>query len=261
MKHFLLLTLTCTLCATSFAQDVRTTGIIDLLPGFTTDLTLAEDGVTIQMEGPADRWFAVGFGANAMTPGTDVVFYANGSNGETLYDGHLTGNAPPQEDATQSWTLVSNEVSGDTRTVIATRPLDTGDANDFVFDFEMMSLSLIYAHGATATIDLAFHQGNRGADVAAFSEIVSTRELASLKDRLQLFPNPSTDVAQLAVDPGVQLDEVRIFDGQARALRSVSVQGSSGVLTLPVSDLPAGIYYLEARAGNDRAVIRFAVAR
>lgn len=261
MKHLLLLTLTCSLCVSGFAQDVRTTGTVDLLTGFTTELTLAEDEITLTLNGPADRWFAIGFGANGMAPGTDVVFYANGSNGETLYDGHLTGNAPPQEDAIQSWTLVSNEVSGSTRTVIATRPLDTGDGDDFLFEFEIPSLAIIYAHGATPTIDLAYHQGNRGAEVAAFSELVSTRQVAALKDRLQLYPNPGTDVVQLSVDPGIQLDGVRIFDAQARALRSIGVEGGNGLLTLGVSDLPAGIYYLEARTANDRAVIRFAVAR
>lgn len=262
MKKFDLLLLASLLTFTIHAQDVRTSGTLDLLPGFTAEMVLSDEGITLYLDGPADRWFAIGFGANAMAPGTDVVFYANGSEGEGLYDGHLTGNAPPQEDPIQSWTLISNDVTGDIRSIVASRPLDTGDSNDFVFEFEMANLSIIYAHGVSPSTDLAYHQGNRGADVAAFADIVvSTNEVVNLQDRLVLYPNPTVETVFLQMDQGTQLDQVRIYDAQARMIRSEQSNGRSGQWSFSVAGLSPGIYYLEALSGGERALIRFAVAK
>jgi hypothetical protein len=73
-------------------------------------------------------------------------------------------------------------VSG-VRTIVATRPLDTGDANDYTFSAEEGTLSLIWARGSSNSFSYGYHgSSNRGVVNATFTPLVSSSPLA-----LQLF--------------------------------------------------------------------------
>ncbi len=81
--------------------------------------------VSMTLTGPADRWFSVGFGATSMTAGTDVVLVHTGAT-LTSFDRVLPGFGAPTAEAIQNWTINSNTVSGNVRTITATRALNTG---------------------------------------------------------------------------------------------------------------------------------------
>jgi len=264
MKHLftaLISGLAFTAATTAFAQngEVRTSGQVSLINDLSVELSLDEENVTVTLIGPSDRWFAVGFNAQGMVAGTDVIFYADGSDGTGPYDAHLVGQNAPVEDDTQNWEVLENNADGNFRTVVATRPLDTGDGDDYVFNFEAPTLTIIYAHGSSASTGLGFHVGNRGSAVLEFESTVSTADGPSLAEGITLFPNPAVNEINIAVNGSIALETVRIFDINARQIKAIRTGLTGERVSISVDDLPAGVYFAEINTRNDRAVKRFVV--
>jgi hypothetical protein len=167
----LLLILNCCISNISFSQTY-TTGVVNL--SNTTGLVMTAKidigtQVTLTLTGPSGRWFALGFDASSMASGTDVVG-VHSSTTLNAFDCHLTGYSAPVTDPLQNWTISSDAVSGGVRTVVATRPLDTGDANDLVFPSVPTSIGLIWARSSSATFSYSYHGGaNRGVTFANFN--------------------------------------------------------------------------------------------
>ena len=158
----------------SFSQTY-TTGVVNLSStaglGMSVKLDITTN-VTMTLSGPSGRWFALGFDASSMAGGTDVVgVHALGLLPN--FDANLTGYNAPATDAQQDWTITSDQVAAGVRTIIATRALNTGDANDHVFTAAPGTLSLIWARGNTTSFSYAYHgSGNRGIINATFSLVV-----------------------------------------------------------------------------------------
>ena len=155
----------------SFSQTY-TTGVVNLssTAGLTMSVKLdISTNVTMTLTGPSLRWFALGFGAVNMANGTDVVGVH--SAGALLnFDAKLTGNAAPVTDAQQNWTITSDQETSGIRTIIATRALNTGDANDYTFTAGTGTISLIWARGSSNTFSYAYHgTPNRGVVTATFT--------------------------------------------------------------------------------------------
>ena len=168
----------------SLAQSF-TTGVVNL--SSTSGLAMSvkldiSSNVTMTLVGPSGRWFALGFGAENMEAETDVVG-VHSAGTLSNFDAKLIGYAAPVADALQNWTITSNQVVSGVRTIVATRPLDTGDANDYTFSAEEGTLSLIWARGSSNSFSYGYHgSSNRGVVNATFTPLVTSSPLA-----LQLF--------------------------------------------------------------------------
>ena len=164
----------------SFAQS-STTGIVNLssTPGLAMSVKLdISSNVTMTLVGPSDRWFALGFGAQNMEAETDVVA-VNSAGTLSSFDAKLIGYAAPVADPLQNWTITSNQVVSGVRTIVATRPLDTGDANDYTFSAEEGTLSLIWARGSSNSFTYGYHGGsNRGVENATFTPLITNATLS-----------------------------------------------------------------------------------
>jgi len=126
--------------------------------------------ITITFTGPSDRWIALGFGS-FMDP-TDVLMYSGGKTGATHavdwfdYYNNATNAAGVNKDATQNWTITSNTVTSGQRTVVATRVLNTADANDVALLYSAANLKVVWARGASASYTIAYHgSANRAAGI------------------------------------------------------------------------------------------------
>jgi hypothetical protein len=160
----------------SFGQGIvaqtYTTGVVNLSSTAGLAMTAKIDittQVTLTLTGPSGRWFALGFNASSMTNGTDVVGV---HSAVTLieFDCKLTGTNAPVADAQQNWTITSDVVSAGTRTIIATRALNTGDANDYVFPAAPNFISLIWARSNMPSFGYSYHgNSNRGSTSASFT--------------------------------------------------------------------------------------------
>lgn len=168
-----------------FAQHVST-GEVTLTTGFTVqfDVNGTTNLVTMTMVGPADSWLGVALNTNSGNSmgsgGEDVILY----DSTGLKDRNLTGSfAPPNTDASQDWTESSNTVNSGVRTIVATRALNTGDSNDYVFTTTAgTSLPMLWAKGSS--LNLAYHASRGGAASTLGTETIA------LAPEFQVYPNP-----------------------------------------------------------------------
>ena len=210
MKNKTLLFLLLIFSQWSFSQTF-TTGVVNL--SSTANLTMSvkldiSTEVTMTITGPPSRWFALGFGAVNMANGTDVIgVHSEGTL--TNFDARLTGNTAPVTDAQQNWTITSDQVAAGVRTIIATRALNTGDPNDYIFTAATGTLSLIWARGSLNTFNYAYHgRENRGVVTATFTEVdptLTTVETSS-SSFINIYPNPSNGKFQITLE-GSQVEK------------------------------------------------------
>ena len=149
----------------SIISQTYSTGIVNLSSTIGLEMTVKIDvsnEVKITLTGPIGRWFSLGFNASSMANGTDVVSVHSAGNLNS-FDCSLTGYSAPVVDASQNWTINSDHVVGSIRTVVATRALNTGDVNDYIFNASPSTISLIWARSSSATYTYGYHGGtNRG---------------------------------------------------------------------------------------------------
>lgn len=122
--------------------------------------------ITVTLQGPSDRFIAFGFGAG-MSSGDAIIWSTLGTGAAPLQvrDHNMQGvGVEPPVDAQQDWTVTSNTVSGSNRTIVATRALNTGDANDVVFNFASTTQNLFWSHASSASTQLAYHGSTNRAD-------------------------------------------------------------------------------------------------
>lgn len=116
--------------------------------------------ITVTLQGPSDRFIAFGFGTG-MATGNDAVIWSTLGTGAAplqLRDHRMIGQGnEPTVDAQQDWTVISNNVSGGNRTIVASRALSTGDANDVTFNFSATTQNLFWSKGPSATNQLQYH--------------------------------------------------------------------------------------------------------
>lgn len=116
--------------------------------------------ITVTLQGPSDRFIAFGFGTG-MATGNDAIIWSTLGTGAAplqLRDHRMIGQGnEPTVDAQQDWTVISNNVSGGNRTIVASRALNTGDANDVVFNFAATTQNLFWSKGPSATNQLQYH--------------------------------------------------------------------------------------------------------
>ncbi|WP_043023749.1 Ig-like domain-containing protein [Fluviicola taffensis] len=125
--------------------------------------------ITVTVQGPSDRFLAFGFGTG-MATGNDAIIWSTLGSGAAplqLRDHRMIGQGnEPTVDSQQDWTVVSNTISGGNRTIVATRALNTGDANDVAFTFASTTQNLFWAKGASASNQLVYHgAGNRASGI------------------------------------------------------------------------------------------------
>ena len=239
----LFLTTSISLFAQSFSTGTQT-----LLSGLTANINIDADTniTTLTLAGPSNAWFAIGFGNSNMN-GTDILM-TDGSS--TLRDAYSTSTATPQAEASQDWTLVSNNISGSTRTIVATRANNTGDSNDYIFNASAGSLSVIYAKGSSS--NYAYHGGNRGFTTLGVSLGISENKLLSF----EMYPNPVSDVLNIQLPTGTEKAEVGVFDISGRLVTSKII--SSNDTSIDVQKLSNGIYLIrvssDAKIGAQRFI-------
>lgn len=201
--------------------------------------------VNMILTGPADRWFSVGFGATSMTAGTDTVLCHTNST-LTSFDRVLPGFAAPTVDATQNWTVISNTVAGNVRTITATRALNTGDPNDYVFSSSPSALSIIWARASANNYSLTYHGGaNRGATAVNFTLNSDDFALSQFK----MYPNPAKSSVNLSFPDGFEKFNIKIYDQWGRIINEFSTNDKN--FTFNASNYSSGSYIVKVETNEN----------
>ncbi len=251
MKKFLLFTTLLTAGAL-FAQS-KATPVVTLTAGFTAKLELnnTTSTATLTLTGPADRWFALQIGSFAtgqgMATGEDAVYW----NGTTLVDASMAGlGAPPVDDAANDWTSTST-VSGNVRTVVATRAFDTGNDDDFEFNYNAANIDYAWARGFNAGNVVTFHSTFRGYSLNNALEEVLGSESFSLQN-LSVYPNPVNDVLNIAYTEDIS--DVTLINMLGQMVLSQKVNAATAEIN--TSGLQNGNYILKVTTAKGAASIK-----
>jgi len=195
--------------------------------------------ITVTVQGPADRFIAFGFGTG-MATGNDAIIWSTLGTGVAplqLRDHRMIGSGvEPSVDAQQDWTEVSNNVSGGNRTIVATRALNTGDANDVTFNFAATTQNLFWAKGPSATNQLQNHGGANRASGIVRNWVTVDQTPPAVNT---LTPNDNANGVGLTQNLIMNFNEniawgtgsLRLYDGSNNLIQTVS-NGSPGVAVL-----------------------------
>ena len=245
MKKINILTAILTLLTsiTMLSQNYSTgTIMLNNTINFTTkiDVNQEDDIVTLTLSGDDGRYLAIGFDAVDMTAGNDVIMF----NGTTVSDRNFVGFREPAVDNSQDWTIVSNEVSNSIRTLVATRPLNTNDSNDFVFPAEETNINLVWAYGADN--NTSARHANRGATSTQFT--LGVEELFA--EEFAMFPNPAIAEVEINLPKNIRKGFIFVTDQNGKIVLTSKIKESNKILN--VSSLPTGMYFLnfETLFGN-----------
>lgn len=223
----------------------KSTGVVTLSTNMSANLTL-DSGTsiaTLSLTGPNDRWFALQFGSftGGMEAGSDLVYW----NNVTLVDArHVGVGSTPTTDATNNWTITSNlnnSPSAGLRTIVATRAFNTGDVNDFTFNFSDTSIDFAWARMSSATYGLAYH-GGANRDVTLDRTFTLGTESFSLNDS-QLYPNPSN--GNFTVLAKTNLTKINVYTITGGFVKSIEVTDNAIDAEINVSGLETGVYLVE----------------
>lgn len=223
----------------------KSTGVVTLSTNMSANLTL-DSGTsiaTLSLTGPNDRWFALQFGSftGGMEAGSDLVYW----NNVTLVDArHVGVGSTPTTDATNNWTITSNlnnSPSAGLRTMVATRAFNTGDVNDFTFNFSDTSIDFAWARMSSATYGLAYH-GGANRDVTLDRTFTLGTESFSLNDS-QLYPNPSN--GNFTILAKTNLTKINVYTITGGFVKSIEVTDNAIDAEINVSGLETGVYLVE----------------
>jgi hypothetical protein len=209
------------------------------------DITATE--VTLTLNGPADRWFAIGFGGNGMNSVTDAFIYESAQT----FDKKIIPYNTPETDTNQDWTLVSDTVTGTKREVIATRALDTGENFDYVFSHSTNSIPVIWARGNGATMALAYHGSNKGATVLN-PAILGVNEQQTIS--FVLYPNPAQNKLNIALDSNSNDIQYEIYSVLGNKVKFGNLNQSFNKIN--INDLNSGIYLIKLIEDKNSFVVR-----
>ncbi|MDX1279228.1 T9SS type A sorting domain-containing protein [Oceanihabitans sediminis] len=256
MKKQLLLLLVLILIQNELSAQVKSTGVVNLLSGMTAriDLDNSTNTATLTFTGPADRWFALQFGefnnGDGMQNGEDVVYY----NGTSLVDAvHNSIGVAPSSDS-NDWNLISNTVSSGTRTLVATRLFDTGDTNDYIFNYSNNSIDFAFSRSSSASFSLAYHGfSNRGYAIDNQFTTLSIEDFKVKSNVTSLIPNPATSSFKIHTNSEQKIVQATIYNALGQKIRSIKKDVYNSI---NVSNLPAGNYYVEVLNDSNEIVLK-----
>ncbi|TXG39331.1 T9SS type A sorting domain-containing protein [Seonamhaeicola maritimus] len=206
-------------CSILYAQTY-TTGVVNLDTDYTArfDVNTSTNKVTMTLIGPDNRWLGIGPGISTGLGmgnlGDDAVVY----NSTGLEDRNMpSGTGMPNLDSSQDWSVSSNTTNAGVRTLIATRDINTGDSNDYVFPSSASSLPILWAKGSS--LSFGYHGSNKSGTVANLTLSQDTNILNEFK----LYPNPVTSLLKIELPGPIQKANIEVYNSLGKIIYSGEV--------------------------------------
>lgn len=223
----------------SFAQQVYSTGNVELNEKFTTRIDMTSEKVILTTITPENVWYSIGFGVKTMSEDGDTFL----SNGEDVVDAICSGYRTPTKDSQQDWELVSNTTNNGKRTMVVTRPLKTSDNTDYVFNPKASSLILMWALGDGKTYR-RHSRGNYGATVAG----ITLSKDKFYAQQFKILPNPITSNFRLQLPKQINTAHITVSDILGKKIYENTMVKSNVII--PVSNWYNGVYLVKIETEN-----------
>lgn len=231
------------LCIGTFSFAQFTTGVVNLA-GSTRTLQIDTNATTVTMTltGNSTHWLGIGFGGFSMFEVTDMFVWNSTANRDYTPSG---GHSAPSADAAQSWTIISDQISGTTRTVVATRSLVS--AGDYTFLNNNSDINIIFSEGSTTT--LAYHGNNPHAPQTLTRTALGVEDF-SLKSA-SIFPNPTS--GDFTVKTKTNLTKINVYTQTGSFVKCIDVDAALDNTEVNIKGLQTGVYFLELRNDTDKS--------
>ncbi|WP_027380930.1 T9SS type A sorting domain-containing protein [Chryseobacterium daeguense] len=192
--------------------------------------------VRLTLAGPSNSYLGLGAGDAGMASGADGFIYNSASTTDYTFNGV---GITPTADPSQDWTIVSNTVSGSTRTVVATRSL-SGGAGDTPIPNAAGNIEVFVARGNN-TLNISNHGPNRDYATLPMSldTTLATGEVSATAPKYTLYPNPAKET--VSFENADKIKSISIFESTGRMVKAVKTVGKE----INISDLKPGNYYFE----------------
>ncbi|TYA92244.1 T9SS type A sorting domain-containing protein [Seonamhaeicola marinus] len=253
MKKITLTLFLCLISLWSFAQTFSTgTVTLSTTSGleYSAQIDITSTQVTLTLVGPSDRWLGLGFGVDSMTSGGDVVIF----DGTNLTDRTFQGiGSLPILDSNQDWSISSNNTTSGVRTLVATRSLNTGETNDYVFSTSDASVDLVWARGGSSSFTISNHGGGNRGIQGNNGITLGVNDLAS--NNFKIFPNPTSTNLNIESSNSFLSAEVKIYNALGKEVLNQNISKLDE--SIDVSSLSNGIYLIKLVAFEKVETKRF----
>ena len=231
------------------ANAQYSTGLQNFTAGFSAKIDVSSTLVTLTINAPSDRWFGLAFSTSSiinMNAG-DLVAYEGTS---VFSDRSLGGIGAYNLDGIQDWTITSNTVASTTRTLVATRVLNTGEAGDFVFTAAPSTIYIAWVRGSSADFVLASHGGlaNAGRATQPINFTLGLEDFSL--NATQVYPNPSN--GNFTVKTKTGLDTINVYSQVGTFVKTIQVNNVDAA-EVNLSGLSTGVYLLELLNATDKS--------
>lgn len=247
----LTLTLLALFIFSSISGQTFSTGTITFpapLNEYSVKIDVTPTLVTLTQIMPSNnKWYSLAFDNGGSMDSGDIIAFINSTN---ISDRTLAGSQVPPADEVQSWTTISNNVVGSTRTVVSTRALNTGEPDDYVFSASAGSINLACSRASSASFSLAPHGGSANA-VTTASYAVTLANTEFVLDDFKMYPNPAKASTTIELPLTIDKAVVKIYDNLGRVVKNQSITNSDGLIT--TSDLTTGSYLVVVRTDYGNA--------
>jgi len=218
----------------SISNAQFTTSEITLASNLHVTIETQASEVTITLKGPANKWFAVGFGGQNMGATSDVFVY----DGTNNFDKTGHNHSAPTNDATQDWTNITDTVNGSERTIQATRTLSTSETNDYTFMNDASNIPVIWAIGTSATLTSHANRGVASLPRTAVANINSQKQI-----QFAMYPNPVQTKLNIVLPSSLEHATVKVYDILGKQVIQKNLNNAFN--KLDVSNINSGIYLIK----------------
>ena len=221
-----------------------TTGVVALTANRTIKIDTDATTATLTLTGSSTTYLAIGFGGTSMGAVTDMFIW----NATASRDYTSSGQSTPTADAaaSQNWIIVSDVVTGTSRTVVATRSLIS--SGDYTFLNNNSSISIIYAEGSSTT--LGYHgQAPHSSKVMQRTQLLATEDFSL--NATAIYPNPSN--GSFSVQTKTNLNSIDVYSQTGQLVKTIIVDDKSNKVDIQVKGLSTGIYLIELKNDSEKS--------